>query len=177
MLFTRRNFVKGLSLGAGLPVLAPILRQLEREAHGAAATGPKRFVFVAVSSGIMPEEIVLPALKTESADKHLNVALDGHELEPAMKPFEPLKKYLSIIQGLSGKMCAGGHTGNYGALGVWRAPGEQGAPPPKRATVDSILSRMYPAAINHLATGLTGGWASRITEGVVYPHISAAGPQ
>lgn len=94
-----------------------------------------------------------------------------------MKPFEPLKEYLSIIQGLSGKMCAGGHTGNYGALGVWRAPGEKGAPPPKRATVDSILSTMYPAAIKHLATGLAGNWGSRTYEGVVYPDISAAGPQ
>lgn len=178
MKYTRRNILKGVSLGAGLPVLAPILSQLEREAHGAPIeTAPKRFVFVAVSSGIMPEEVELPALKSESKDKYLNVALDKHELDPAMKPLEPLKDYLSIVQGLSGKMCAGGHTGNYGALGVWRAPGEKGAPPPKRATVDSMLAQMYPAAINHLATGLTGGWGARITEGVVYPYISAAGPQ
>jgi len=74
-------------------------------------------------------------------------------------------------------MCAGGHTGNYGSLGVWRAPGEGGAPLPKRATVDSILSKMYPGAIKHMCTGLTGGWGTRITEGVVYPDISAAGPQ
>jgi hypothetical protein len=177
MPYTRRNFVKGLSLGGGLPVLAPILSQLEREAYGATKNSPKRFVFVAVSSGIMPEEVEQPSLKSESKDKYLNVSLDKHELEPAMKPFETLKEYLSIIQGLSGKMCAGGHTGNYGALGVWKAPGEKGAPPPKRATVDSILSKMYPAAINHLATGLTGGWGNRTTEGVVYPDISAVGPQ
>lgn len=177
MPYTRRNILKGLSLGASLPVLSPFLGQMESEAYGATETLPKRFVFVAVSSGIMPEEVELPALKDESKDKFLNVALDKHELEAAMKPLEPLKDYLSIIQGLSGKMCSGGHTGNYGALGVWRAPGEKGAPPPKRATVDSILSRMYPAAMNHLATGLTGGWGTRITEGVVYPDISAAGPQ
>lgn len=177
MSLTRRSFVKSLSLGASLPVLAPILAQLEREAHGATAMGPKRFVFVAVSSGIMPEEIEPTTLETESKDKYLNLSLDNLELDPSMKPFEPLKNYLSIVQGLSGKMCAGGHTGNYGALGVWRAPGEGGAPPPKRATVDSILSRMYPAAMDHLTTGLTGGWGTRITEGVVYPYISAAGPQ
>lgn len=178
MSLTRRSFVKSLSLGTSLPVLAPILTQLECEAAGLpTANRPKRFVFVAVSSGIMPEEVELPALKDNNKDEYLNVSLDEHELDPAMKPFEPLKDYLSIIQGLSGKMCAGGHTGNYGALGVWRAPGEKGAPPPKRATVDSILSKMYPAAMNHLATGLTGGWGTRITEGVVYPYISAAGPQ
>lgn len=177
MAYTRRSFVKGLSLGAGLPVLTPILSQLEREAMGATASGPKRFVFVSVSSGIMPQEVELPSLKDKPKDEYLNVSLDKQKLEPAMEPLEPLKHYLSIIQGLSGKMCAGGHTGNYGSLGVWRAPGEKGAPPPKRATVDSILSKMYPAAINHLATGLTGGWGTRVTEGVVYPDISAAGPQ
>jgi hypothetical protein len=178
MPFSRRSFVKGLSLGAGLPVLAPVLAQLERQAYGgAAAAAPRRFVFVVVSSGIMPEEVMPPSLATESKDKALNLALDNLDLEASMKPFESLKKHLSIIQGLSGKMCTGGHTGNYGALGVWRAPGEQAAPPPKRATVDSILSTMYPAAIDHLATGLTGGWGTRVTEGVVYPSISAAGPQ
>lgn len=177
MPFTRRNFVQRLSLGVGLPVLGPILGQLEREAYGAEGTRTQRFVFVAVSSGIMPEEVALPSIGTERADESLNLSLLDEELDPAMKPLEPLKEYLSIVQGLSGKMCSGGHTGNYGALGVWRAPGEKGAPPPKRATVDSILSWMYPAAINHLATGLTGGWGSRITEGVVYPSISAAGPQ
>ena len=177
MPFSRRNFVKGVSLGGGLPVLAPILTQLEREAYGATNKAPQRFVFVAVSSGIMPEEVEIPMVKDESKDKYLNVSLDEYELEPAMKPFESLKNDLSVIQGLSGKMCSGGHTGNYGALGVWRAPGEKGAPPPKRATVDSMLSKMYPAAINHLATGLTGGWGTRIMEGVVYPDISAAGPQ
>ncbi|MBI1371773.1 MAG: DUF1552 domain-containing protein [Phycisphaera sp.] len=177
MAYTRRNIVKGLTLGAGLPVLAPILAQLEREAAGATVEGPKRFVFVAVSSGIMPNEVEPPAFKDKSKDEYFNVALDQYELEPAMKPFEPLKDYLSVIQGLSGKMCSGGHTGNYGALGVWRAPGEGGAPPPKRATVDHMLSKLFPAAVNHLTTGYAGKWGSRTFEGVVYPDISAAGPQ
>lgn len=178
MSLTRRSFINRCTLGAGLPVLAPILGQLECEAAGVdRAQRPKRFVFVAVSSGIMPNEVELPEFKGTNQGEYLNVALDERELDPAMQPFEPLRDYLSIIQGLSGKMCSGGHTGNYGALGVWRAPGEKGAPPPKRATVDYILSRMYPAAMNHLTTGLTGGWGTRITEGVVYPYISAAGPQ
>lgn len=180
MSFKRRNFIKGLSLGAGMPVLAPILSQLECQAaasSGATAKLPKRFVFVAPSSGIMPEEVAPPALASISPDKLLDVPLAGQKFLPSMEPFDSLKEYLSIIQGVSGKMCSGGHTSNYGALGAWRAPGEKGAPPPKRATVDSMLSTMYPAAIRHLATGLTGGWGTRITEGVVYPDISAAGPQ
>ncbi len=178
MSYTRRHFVKGLSLGAGLPILTPILGQLECEANGFAThKPPRRFVFVAVSSGIMPSEVELPSLIGSNPDEYQNLSLQEQELEPSMQPLNSLKEYLSIIQGLSGKMCAGGHTGNYGALGVWRAPGEKGAPPPKRATVDWLLSQMHPAAINHLATGLTGGWGSRITQGVVYPHISAAGPQ
>jgi len=177
MLHTRRNVIKGLTLGPGLQVLAPILSQLEASAAGDVSKLPKRFVFVSVSSGIMPEEVELPSLKGRSKDDYINVSLDQQKLEPSMQPFESLKDHLSIIQGLSGKMCAGGHTSNYGSLGVWRAPGEKGAPLPKRATVDSVLSKMFPAAIKHMTTGLTGGWGTRVTESVVYPYISASGPQ
>jgi hypothetical protein len=178
MFYNRRNFIKGLSLGASYSLLSPMLAQLKLNAAGDASKLPKRFVFVSVSSGIMPNEVELPTLKSQlTPEKYINVSLDKHKLEPAMKPFEALKDYLSIIQGLSGKMCSGGHTGNYGSLGVWRAPGEQSAPLPKRATVDAMLSKMFPAAINHMTTGLTGGWGTRVTEGVVYPYISAAGAQ
>ncbi len=181
MSYTRRSLIKGISLGAGYAVLSPILSQLQlcADSGGNAAALPKRFVFVVVSSGIMPTEVEPPTLAEMTADKakYFNVPLDKHKLEASMEPFEPFKNQLAIIQGLSGKMCSGGHTSNYGSLGVWRAPGEKGAPLPKRATVDSILSKKYPAAINHMATGLTGGWGTRVTEGVVYPDISAAGPQ
>ncbi len=177
MPYSRRNVIKGLTLGAGAHVLNPILSQLHASAVGDVSNLPTRFVFVSVSSGIMPSEVALPSLAAKSEDEYFNVSLGDHQLEPAMQPFESLRDYLSIVQGLSGKMCAGGHTSNYGSLGAWRAPGEGGPPLPKRATVDSILSTMFPAAINHLATGLTGRWGSRVTEGVVYPYISAAGPQ
>jgi hypothetical protein len=179
MNYSRRNIIKGLTLGASSSLLSPILAQLKLNAQGDASKLPKRFVFVVVSSGIMPQEIESPSLKPllKDNDKYVNVSLDNETLDPSMKSLESLKDYLSIVQGLSGKMCSGGHTGNYGALGVWRAPGEKGAPLPKRATVDSMLATMNPAAINHMTTGLTGGWGTRVTEGVVYPDISAAGPQ
>ncbi len=178
MSYSRRNILKGLTLGASHSLLSPVLAQLKLNAQGDASNLPKRFVFVVVSSGIMPNEIESPSLKPllKDNDKFISESLDKHTLDPSMKALEPLKDYLSIIQGLSGKMCSGGHTGNYGALGVWRAPGEKGAPLPKRATVDSMLGKMHPAAINHMATG-AGKWGSRVTEGVVYPDISAAGPQ
>ena len=160
MSYSRRSIIKGLTLGAGLPVLTPILSQLKLNAAGDVSKLPKRFVFVVVSSGIMPQE-VRPTSMKDDANVYINESLAKHKLEPSMKPLEPFRDQLSIIQGLSGKMCAGGHTGNYGALGVWRSPGEKAAPLPKRATVDSVLSTMHPAAINHMATGLTGGWGSR----------------
>ncbi len=178
MSYSRRNILKGLTLGTSYSLLSPVLAQLKLNAQGDASKLPKRFVFVVVSSGIMPEEIgsssLTPLLKDN--DKYMNVSLDKHTLNPTMKALEPLKDYLSIVQGLSGKMCAGGHTSNYGALGAWRAPGEKGAPQPKRATVDSMLASMNPAAINHMTTGV-GKWGSRVTEGVVYPDISSAGAQ
>ncbi|MEM7015278.1 MAG: hypothetical protein AAF585_27795, partial [Verrucomicrobiota bacterium] len=113
MSHTRRKFINNLSLGSGLPVIGPILSQLECQAaaaSGVAVDLPKRFVFVAVSSGIMPQEAATPALANISPDKFLDVPLSEQKLLPSMEPLEQLKGYLSIIQGVSGKMCSGGHT-------------------------------------------------------------------
>ena len=178
MSHSRRKFMKGISLGAGYSLLAPMLHQLDLNAQGIESKLPKRFVFVAVSSGIIRETVMPQTLQDEfkSLEKFSSTSLKTHTLEPAMKSLEPYKEYLSIIQGLSGKMCQGGHTSNYGMLGVWRSPGEGSTPMPIRATVDAKLATMFPAGINHVTTGLTGKWGSRVTEGTVYPNISAAGP-
>ena len=54
---SRRNFCKGLSLGAGSFLLAPLLEAAENHANGNAEALPSRFVFVVKNSGIWPEAI------------------------------------------------------------------------------------------------------------------------
>lgn len=49
----RRSFVKGVTLGAGGSVLAPMLGRMGLEAAGV----PQRFVFVVKSSGIIPGKL------------------------------------------------------------------------------------------------------------------------
>ena len=49
MSYTRRNIIKGLSLGAGYSVLSPILGQLKLNAAGIESRLPKRFVFLLYS--------------------------------------------------------------------------------------------------------------------------------
>lgn len=176
---SRRSFLKGLSLGAGLPVLGPILSRFDIEAaaaSGQAVAMPKRFVFISIDSGIMPGEIRPASLASRATDKFFDAPLAQCGLEPRMKPLEPLKNYVSIIQGLSAKMCNGGHSANHGFLGVFKASSEKGAPPPKRATVDFELATMFPGPMKVLASALSGGWGGTGYEGVVLPDMSASGP-
>ena len=57
MMTNRRNFTKGITLGASGAVLMPLLRQMEAHAAGRSDGFPKRFVFVIKSSGITPAAI------------------------------------------------------------------------------------------------------------------------
>ena len=51
---SRRSFIKGISLGSGGVLLAPLLRQLSAEAAGAQAMFPQRFVFLVKSLPRIP---------------------------------------------------------------------------------------------------------------------------
>ena len=174
MYIERRNIIKGVGLGAGAVVLSPFLNQLQAQEDGKINKLPKRFVFIVKDSGILPETITPPTiLKQVKAKKGIvNVALKKHALEASMKALEPLKDYVSIVQGFSGRMCAWGHTAMYGGLGVYRSTGVA-----KRATVDHVLSQKFPSAIGHLASAYAGQWSNNITEGLIDAQISASGPQ
>ena len=54
---TRRQLLKGLSLGSGGVVLSPLIGQLAAQAAGRNEF-PQRFVFVVKSSGLTPGHVV-----------------------------------------------------------------------------------------------------------------------
>ena len=58
----RRNFLKGLSLGAGGLVLNPVLNQIRAEAAGVSKT-PPRFVFVVEGNGLPPDQVCPEGIK------------------------------------------------------------------------------------------------------------------
>jgi hypothetical protein len=175
MINTRRRFLKDLSLGAGGFFLAPLLQAVERQANGNPGALPSRFVFMVKNSGIWPESIT-PKEFMASGSNAINASLINATLPHTMSALEPYKNQLGIVQGLSGKMCQGGHTSNFGMLGVFMSSGENSAPSPMWATADAELAKLYPAPFNHVGLALRSYWSSQAYGGTMYPGISAIGP-
>ena len=167
---TRREILKGLSLGAGSFLLSPLLRQVQLQAAGNEQALPQRFVFVVKSSGIVPEGITPEALQGDSAT---NQSLKDFALPESMGPLEPYKDQLAIVQGLSGKMCRGGHSSWFGAMGVYMTGGEHERGTILRATADAELARLSPAPFNHVGLAVRGPALSKSYGGVLYPGITA----
>jgi len=166
----RRTLLKGLSLGALSPLLTPFVSRLEAELNGGPT--PKRFLFVVKSSGLTPAELVPQDLVSElvepgeeagwpeelrASDRLLDHSLKARVLPESLQPLAPFQDQLTILQGLSGKMCRGGHSAWYGALGCYHT-GDEGNP-----------GRPFP----HIGLTLGGKVLSGVKDSVVYPGISA----
>ncbi|MEM8668077.1 MAG: DUF1552 domain-containing protein [Planctomycetota bacterium] len=167
---TRRDLLRGLSLGAGSCLLSPFLTQLQLHAEGNPRALPKRFVFVVKSSGIVPDGITPETL---AGDAPRNESLANVTLPDSMSPLDPFKDQLAIIQGLSGKMCRGGHSSWFGAMGVYMTGGEHHRGAILRATVDSELARLNSAPFNHVGLAVRGPALSKSYGGTIYPGITA----
>lgn len=174
---SRRSLLKTVSLGAATPLLAPFLSRLE----AAATTGekPNRVVFLVEGNGIpathlQPDGIERPTIpnmrnanvKQNGADSLIDLKLSDHNLP---EPLLPLKRHvdrLTILQGLSGRVCGGGHSNDYGALGAYS--GRAGA---KDITIDAGIAKSNPAIFQHVALGI-----SRTSKPNIIYGCSASGP-
>ena len=172
MATTRRNLLRGLSLGAGSCLFNPFLDQVRAQADGDAHHAPMRFVFVVKSSGIVPEGVTPEGLEGQDAR---NESLEGVELPKSMAALDPFKDQLSVVQGLSGKMCRGGHSSWFGAMGVYMTGGEHNRGAILRATVDAEMAKLYPAPFNHVGLAVRGPALSKSYGGTMYPGITAVG--
>ena len=163
----RRTVLKGLSLGAGSLALSPFLNHFARlDADDADTNLPKRFVFVVKASGLQADFINPEGLK-HGGDRIVDEPLGQRKLPESLASFEPFRDRLTILQGLSGKMCNFGHSSFYGALGAYKAT-LQGQP--SAATIDGHLSNLFPSVFNHIGLKMGDG-----SQGTAYPAISAAG--
>ncbi len=151
MMVNRRNFLR--NMGAGSLALAPFMQHLRAEAAGDPAGLPKRFVFVVRGNGLRPYGIVPEGLEEFGADrlkldKLVDRPLANLKLNESMKSLEPFKDQLSIIQGLSSKICKGPHGGHFGVLGAYTS-GDHA--PPRKETLDATLAKKFPGIFPHLA--------------------------
>ena len=84
---------------------------------------------------------------------------------------------MTILQGLSGKMCTTGHHTWQSSLGVYRA--NEALTSIKWATVDFELARLFPSPLDHieLACFPHGGGNARGNVNGIETGFSARGPQ
>lgn len=175
---TRRKFIQTGLLGAGSIALLPQLSMAESSDK----KPPTRFIFLHKGNGLLPSTLVPPSFDKQLQEKEKNkepveVDLDGHELPSWMTPLAKHQKNLTILQGLSGKMCTTGHHTWCSSLGVYKA--NERLSSIKWATVDFELAKMFPSPFGHieLACFPGGGGNSRGNINGIEKGFSARGPQ
>lgn len=176
----RREFLKTAALGASAAVIAPYL------AHASAATTagqpPTRFIFMHKGNGLFPSVMVPPSLSKQDQEKEnkkesFEVSLDKHELPGWMSQLNDHKEHLTILQGLSGRMCTNGHHSWQSCLGVYAATERLSSI--KWATVDFELAKLFPSPLEHveLACFPSGGGNARGNINGIEKGFSARGAQ
>ncbi len=180
----RREFIRNAFLAMGglsLPGMMPSL-QAAPLIGGGKGRPPMRFIFMHRGNGLFPKVLVPPTLSKEEMDKEnqnlpFEVDLAKHSLPDWMSPLEAHKENLSIIQGLSGKMCTTGHHSWCSSLGVFKA--NERLSSIKWATVDFELAKLFPSPMEHieLACFPTDGGNARGGLDGIAKGFSARGPQ
>lgn len=180
MLTNRRDALKTLGLSAGATFLEPILTRLEAQAAGKALVAPKRFVFVVESNGVRPEQIAPIGIKRDprpqqalnGPETFVDVALKDKDLPMSLEPVKAWKEKLTIVQGLSGRVCGGGHSNNFAALGAFGAGRNSGESTAILGeTIDGALAKANPGIFPHIGLGIS----KRLENNIIY-NISAIGP-
>lgn len=183
MIYQRRKFLQGISLGGASLAMAPFLQSVQVHAAGNEAALPKRFVFVVKSSGIDRYNLVpggvtnhfKPTGKKADSSALIDVPLADRKLPEKLEPLAAFKDRMTIIQSLSGEGFSGNHSSGYGALSCHNSEKVAVAP-----TVDCLLGQhlstgpypMYGMAMNGRL--LETGWKPE--ESYCYPNISAYKP-
>jgi hypothetical protein len=143
---------------------------------------PFRFIFMHRGNGLFPQNLVPAGLPDDLMAKEKNkepftADLDLLDLPEWMSPLESHKSALTLLQGLSGKMCTTGHHSWCSSLGVMKANERPSSI--KRATVDFELARLFPSPLEHIELAcfpLDGGNARGNLDGIAQ-GFSARGPE
>lgn len=183
-MITRRNILK-TGLFAGIASTAMWPQRLFANSPSQLVNRskvPTRFVFMTKSNGLLPDAMVPPSfdknlMAKEHAKEAYSVDLASHSLPSWMGPIADYKDNLTILQGLSGKMCTTGHHTWASALGAMKANNRLSTI--KRATVDFELAKLFPSPFEHieLACFPGGGGDKRGNIDGIDTGYSARGPQ
>ncbi|MBM4002040.1 MAG: hypothetical protein FJ295_01960 [Planctomycetes bacterium] len=84
----RRTALKGITLGAGGLLLAPLLQKIAAAAEGQ-TVAPKRVVFIVFDNGFREIDGTLPEGVPLESDKLRQIPLQGLKLPFPIEPFAP----------------------------------------------------------------------------------------
>jgi len=173
----RRDFLRHSLMTLGTMPFVPGLF-----ANATTGVPPKRFIFVHKGNGLFPKVMVPPTLSEQEAGKEkrkeaFEVSLADHDLPTWMGALNEHKDEMTILQGLSGKMCTTGHHTWQSSLGVYKANERPSSI--KWATVDFELAKLFPSPMEHIefACFPNGGGNSRGNIEGIEKGFSARGPQ
>jgi hypothetical protein len=175
---SRREFLSHTLAGtAAMSLTAPGL--LADSSNG---KPPMRFIFIHKGNGLLPDSLIPPTfdkeqLETENKKEAFSADLDQHELPQWMSPIAEHTKNMTILQGLSGKMCTTGHHTWCSSLGAFKA--NERLSSIKWATVDFELAKLFPSPFEHieLACFPNGGGNARGNINGIEKGFSARGVQ
>jgi hypothetical protein len=168
-LIHRRHFLRNITLGASATLLAPVLERIALGAEG--KTGPLRFLFVLEGNGLPPRQLQppdIPFVPRENRDSFQSTPLGDSILPPSLDPVNAFRNRMTIIQGLSGRMCSGGHSCDQGALGAYHANGGRAI---RGATVDALLGGANPGVYKNIVLGIS----SEVDKAIDF-NCTAVGP-
>jgi hypothetical protein len=153
----RRDFIKTTTAGlfgvAGFSAMPQLRAAVGGSSSASVSAGVPRFIFIRKSNGTFPSELVPVSLtaaeKQKEANKEaLDIDLDRHELPEWMEPIAAHKNDLTLLQGLSAKMCTMGHSTYQSPLAVSRSA--ERVATITRASVDVELGRMFTSPFEHI---------------------------
>ena len=145
----RRSFLKGVSLGAGGLLLAPLLEKVAAAANGK-VTPPKRVIFFTFDNGF-DEAGALPEGIPLSGTTNRQIPLKGLKLPYDLEPFAPFQDRMTILHGLW-SIRGVDHGGFFTALS-----GSSGnKSKPQTQSIDAALGLALPSVFPLVALGIGG---------------------
>jgi hypothetical protein len=146
----RRSFLKGVSLGAGGLLLAPLLQKVAAAADGN-VTPSKRVIFFVFDNGFKDDGAV-PVGTDLVSDKTRQFSLKGHKLPLDIEPFAPFQDRITLLHGLRSHTAVD-HGGFFAALSG--SAGNKHTP--QAESIDAAIAKIAPGVFPLLHLGIGGG--------------------
>ena len=146
----RRSLLKGVSLGTGGLLLAPLLQKVAAAAEGK-VTPPKRVIFFVFDNGFKDDGSV-PVGTDLVSDKTRQFSLKGHKLPLDSAPFAPFQDRITLLHGLRSHTAVD-HGGFFAALSG--SAGNKHTP--QAESIDAAIARIAPGVFPLLHLGIGGG--------------------